>query len=99
MSEQPLSHHSNPLPADVVDLVTAVVGALDLPLPATTDADERTYHRLLGRRAIAVFIALSTLLKFHSDGVGNDAEWIRTRIAELPVTYEVFVPVQERGAG
>ncbi|MFA3840735.1 hypothetical protein [Streptomyces aureus] len=99
MSEQSMPDHPDALPAAVVDLVAALVEALNIPLPATTDADERLYHRLLERRATTVVIALGTLLKFQSDGIGNDAEWIRTRIAELPVTYAVFVPVQERGAG
>ncbi|MGW6404228.1 hypothetical protein [Streptomyces sp. NPDC055134] len=97
MSEQPM--HPSALPAAVVDVVAAVVEALDIPLPATTDADGRTYHRLLERRVTTVVIALATLLKFQGDGMGNDAEWIRTRIADLPVTYAMFVPVQERGAG
>ncbi|MFA3838631.1 hypothetical protein [Streptomyces aureus] len=99
MSEQPTPDHPNALSADVVDLIAAVAEALDIPLPATNDADERTYHRLLERRASTVSIALAALLKLRIAGLGDDAEWIRTRVAELPVTYAVFVPVQERGAG
>lgn len=72
-----------------VDLLDAIVAALDLPLPSIEAADERTYYRLLERRALAVRIIIES-----NRAVTRDprlaADAIRTRTAEEPVTYTPF---------
>ncbi|MFJ3826601.1 hypothetical protein ACIPWI_01420 [Streptomyces sp. NPDC090046] len=69
-----------------VDLLEAIVDALDLPLPSIEAADERLYYRLLERRALAVRIIIES-----NRAVTRDprlaANAIRTRTAEEPVTY------------
>ncbi|MEU4355691.1 hypothetical protein [Streptomyces virginiae] len=68
------------------DLLNAIAEALNLPLPSIAAADERDYHRLLERRALAVRITLEA-----NRAVSRDprlaADAIRIRIAEEPVTY------------
>ncbi|MCX5304698.1 MULTISPECIES: hypothetical protein [Streptomyces] len=72
-----------------VDLLDAIVDALDLPLPSIEAADERLYYRLLERRALAVRIIIES-----NRAVTRDprpaADAIRTRTAEEPVTYTPF---------
>ncbi|MFI5986372.1 hypothetical protein ACIBEA_36615 [Streptomyces sp. NPDC051555] len=69
-----------------VDLLAAIVEALNLPLPSIADADERLYFRLLERRALAVRIVIEA-----NRAVSRDPRWaadaIRRRTAEEPVTY------------
>ncbi|WP_183064591.1 hypothetical protein [Streptomyces sp. gCLA4] len=69
-----------------VDLLDAIVAALDLPLPSVEAADERAYYRLLERRALAVRIIIES-----NRAVSRDprlaADAIRTRTADEPVTY------------
>ncbi|MGX1504644.1 UNVERIFIED_CONTAM: hypothetical protein RKD43_003269 [Streptomyces graminofaciens] len=74
----------------VVDLLAAVVAALDLPLPSIDDADERAYHRLLERRTSDVRIALEVKLQYLGDDVSDTTEAIRRRTAEEPITYTRF---------
>ncbi|MGW3328628.1 hypothetical protein [Streptomyces virginiae] len=72
-----------------VDLLDAIVDALDLPLPSIERADERLYYLLLERRAIAVRIIIES-----NRAVSRDprlaADAIRTRTAEEPVSYTPF---------
>ncbi|MEU2155657.1 hypothetical protein ABZ532_11700 [Streptomyces sp. NPDC019396] len=72
-----------------VDLLGAIVEALNLPLPSIAEADERLYLRLLERRALAVRIIIET-----NRAVSRDprlaADAIRTRTAEEPVTYTPY---------
>ncbi|MFJ5036136.1 hypothetical protein ACIQB5_51230, partial [Streptomyces sp. NPDC088560] len=82
----------------VLDLLTAVVEALDLPLPSIDDRDERVHYRLLERRTTAVRIALASLLDSADHGILNDAAWIRAAVEETPVTYAVFEPAPDGGA-
>ncbi|WP_374773796.1 hypothetical protein OG756_12935 [Streptomyces sp. NBC_01310] len=72
-----------------VDLLEAIVDALDLPLPSIAEADERLYYRLLERRALAVRIIIEANRTVSRDPrLAADA--IRTRAAEEPVTYTPF---------
>lgn len=77
-----------------VDLLGAIVEALDLPLPSIEEADERLYYRLLERRALAVRIVIES-----NRAVTRDprlaADAIRTRTAEEPVTYTPFEPMKD----
>ncbi|MGW5850515.1 hypothetical protein ACWFQ8_21635 [Streptomyces sp. NPDC055254] len=77
-----------------VDLLEAIVDALDLPLPSIEKADERLYYRLLERRALAVRIVIES-----NRAVTRDprlaADAIRIRTAEEPVTYTPFEPVKD----
>ncbi|MFI7406583.1 hypothetical protein ACIBW9_39995 [Streptomyces sp. NPDC049541] len=82
----------------VVDLLTAVVEALDLPLPSIDDRDERAYHRLLERRTTVVRIALSSLLESADQSICGDAAWIRAAVRETPLAYAVFEPAPDGGA-
>ncbi|MFJ3637949.1 hypothetical protein [Streptomyces sp. NPDC090112] len=72
-----------------VDLLDAIVAALNLPLPSIEVADERLHYRLLVRRALAVRIIIEA-----NRAVTRDprlaADAIRTRTAEEPVTYTPF---------
>ncbi|WP_060181074.1 hypothetical protein [Streptomyces sp. IMTB 1903] len=74
-----------------VDLLEAIVDALNLPLPSVEAADERAYYRLLERRALAVRIIIES-----NRAVTRDprlaADAIRTRTAEEPITYTPFEP-------
>ncbi|MEU4356401.1 hypothetical protein [Streptomyces virginiae] len=77
-----------------VDLLGAIVEALNLPLPSIEKADERLYYRLLERRALAVRIIIES-----NRAVTRDprlaADAIRTRTAEEPVTYTPFEPMKD----
>ncbi|MFF0484120.1 hypothetical protein [Streptomyces sp. NPDC004435] len=81
----------DPLPADVADLLTAVVEALDLPIPSIETADERKHYRLLENRTMHARIALQSLLRHraHPD-LADDAAYIRRCTAEHPVTYTPY---------
>ncbi|MFB8040620.1 hypothetical protein ACFC8F_04895 [Streptomyces hydrogenans] len=81
----------NMLPADVTELLTAVLAALDLPLPSNEDGDDRKHYRLLQLRASNVRVALGALLNHpqHPD-LHDDAAYIRKGTAQLPITYTPF---------
>ncbi|ROQ32408.1 hypothetical protein EDD98_1392 [Streptomyces sp. PanSC19] len=88
------------LPADVAELLTAVVDALDIPLPAVEDADERKHYRLLDRRTMDVRIALQAVLRHRSHpDLREDAAYIRRWTAEYPVTYMPFRSDRTEGEG
>lgn len=78
------------LPTEVRDLLAAVVEALDVPLPDITDAAERQHYRLVQRRAADVHVTLAVLLESGATDLTHDAQVIRTRTAETPVTYPVW---------
>ncbi|MEV6687619.1 hypothetical protein AB0N28_20125 [Streptomyces sp. NPDC051130] len=79
-----------------VDLLEAIVAALNLPLPSITEADERLYYRLLERRALAVRIVIES-----NRAVSRDprlaAAAIRTRTTEEPVTYTLWDDKKDGG--
>ncbi|MDL5201196.1 hypothetical protein [Streptomyces sp. ALI-76-A] len=79
------------LPPPVRDLLTAVLEALDIPHPAAVGGTE-AHDRLLNTRAVHAVIALRAVL---SDGPGLGAAWnaqyLRERLAEHPVTGYVTV--------
>ncbi|MFJ9766500.1 hypothetical protein ACIRUY_22035 [Streptomyces erythrochromogenes] len=79
-----------------VDLLDAIMAALNLPLPSIAVADERDYYRLLERRALAVRITLEA-----NRAVSRDprlaADVIRTRTAEEPVTYTPWKDERDGG--
>ncbi|MFG2841263.1 hypothetical protein ACGFYE_40525 [Streptomyces zaomyceticus] len=81
-----------PLPADVADLLSAVLESLDIPLPSPEDGDARAHCRLLHLRASDVRVALGALLA-HPEypDLRADAAYIRKGTAKLPVTYTPFV--------
>ncbi|WP_435185952.1 hypothetical protein [Streptomyces sp. bgisy126] len=81
------------LPADVAELLSAILAALDIPLPAVEDGNDRKHYRLLARRTTDVHVALSALLAHpeHPD-LRDDAAYIRDCTAEHPVTYAPFFP-------
>ncbi|MEU5078130.1 MULTISPECIES: hypothetical protein [Streptomyces] len=74
------------LPAPAVALLRAVHGALELPLPGLTDADERAYHVLMHDRASQARIILECVL-IDGHELGPAAERLNTWTAELPVNY------------
>ncbi|MFB7427341.1 hypothetical protein ACFC0K_29065 [Streptomyces hydrogenans] len=83
----------NRLPADVAELLAAVVAALDLPLPAVEYGADREHYRLLERRSADVRIALGALL-CHPEypDLRDDAAYLRGCTAEHPITYTPFLP-------
>ncbi|MGA5201372.1 hypothetical protein [Streptomyces variegatus] len=80
------SHRVGSFPEPVVALLRAVHDALDLPLPGLTDADERTYARLLAQRARDARVILAGVL---DDGheAGGAAVSLRAWMDREPVTY------------
>ncbi|OII63248.1 hypothetical protein BJP40_24920 [Streptomyces sp. CC53] len=87
------------LSGDVTGLLTAIVEALDMPVPSIQEADEREHYRLLERRSADVRIALAVLLRHPGSGALDDtARDIRDRTAYDPVTYTTPYRSQERGA-
>jgi hypothetical protein len=76
------------IPADVVDLLAAVVTALDVPIPASGD-DERKFTQLLERRRTAVHVVLADVVASGEITV-YDATAIRKRVEASPVNYEPY---------
>lgn len=72
-----------------LDLLAAVVAALDVPLPSIADADERLYYRLMERRMSDLRVVLAAMLAHGGDPWENASE-IRRRTAEEPVLYIPF---------
>ncbi|MFB7937353.1 hypothetical protein [Streptomyces sp. NPDC056049] len=89
-----------PLPADVADLLTAVVEALDLPIPSIETVDERKHYRLLEYRTMHARIALQCLLRHrdHPD-LADDAAYIRRCTAEHQVNYTPYDSDWTKGEG
>ncbi|MFI8914460.1 hypothetical protein ACIGW4_22970 [Streptomyces sp. NPDC053513] len=78
-------------PSDLTGLLTAIVEALDVPMPSVDEADEREHYWLLERRASDVRIGLSVLLEYLDVDVLEDTvREIRHRTASNPITYTPF---------
>ncbi|MEE4546757.1 hypothetical protein V2S66_32935 [Streptomyces sp. V4-01] len=79
------------LSSDVLDLLTAIHDALDVPLPGLAASDERAFQRLMEDRRSAIYSTLHSIL---GDGVqrinDHDARYIRRRTEATPVTYAVW---------
>ncbi|WP_327300780.1 hypothetical protein [Streptomyces goshikiensis] len=75
--------------AAYTDLLSAVVGALEVPLPASATTDQAAYHRLLERRVSELQSALVLMLAYGADP-WQFASVIRRRTDEAPVTYAPF---------
>ncbi len=84
------------LPDDVRELLAAVRDALNIPMPGIDDADERAHYRVLRERAATARIALDGVLD-RGHGLADCASWVSRCIAEMPVTYTVWVPEQAAG--
>ncbi|MFJ2631081.1 hypothetical protein ACIO6U_03830 [Streptomyces sp. NPDC087422] len=81
------------LSSDVVDLLAAIRDALDVPLPGVEDRDERRFCRLMDDRRSAVYATLKALLDERDPRIiARDAEYIRRRTADTPITYTVWQP-------
>jgi hypothetical protein len=81
------------LPAEVRDLLGAVVEALDIPMPDITDAAGREHRAVLVRRTTEVRIVLQVLLDAKAadlTALTHDAGVIRARTAAAPVGYPVW---------
>ncbi|MEU2598427.1 hypothetical protein ABZ669_14545 [Streptomyces hirsutus] len=79
------------LPPAVTDLLAAVLEALDIPHPATVGGTE-AHDRLLNARAVHARIALRSALDDGPDlGPAWNAQYLRERLAEHPVTGYVTV--------
>ncbi|MEU3073914.1 hypothetical protein [Streptomyces laurentii] len=86
------------LPADVAELLSAIVEALDLPIPSIDPADEHARYRLLERRAQFVAIALRGVLQYPDyPDLESDAAWLRRHTARFPLTYTAYVPSGRKG--
>lgn len=84
------------LPADVRELLTAVVDALDVPLADRAEDDPR-HARILNRRTADVRIIAAAVIK--GDGIADCTRQLRGWIADSPVTYTVYVPAPAEGEG
>jgi hypothetical protein len=79
------------LSSDVLDLLTAIHDALDVPLPGLTDRDERAYQRLLEDRRSAIYTTLHAILDEDVQRINeHDARYIQSRTETTPVTYAVW---------
>lgn len=76
------------MPADVRDLLAAVVAALDLPQADTADHQARAI--VLDRRASDAQIILTSVLR--GDNVTDCTEQLRRWTAECPAAYRVWAP-------
>ncbi|MDW8807735.1 hypothetical protein P1P68_23850 [Streptomyces scabiei] len=72
-------------PAELRQLLQAVLEALDIPAPATV-GDTDAHHALLADRAMDAVVALQTVLKAPYDCAGWSADYLRARLAEKPPT-------------
>jgi hypothetical protein len=76
------------LPDDVRGLIEAIVEALNIPRPATTERDMDVHNRLIASRASDVCIQLASLLRAPNlNTPAETAEHLRAWIADSPVTY------------
>ncbi|MEV7372424.1 hypothetical protein AB0O51_16260 [Streptomyces sp. NPDC090301] len=88
------------LGGDVAGLLTAIVEALDVPMPSIREVDEQEHYRVLERRSSDVRIALAVLLRHPGSGALDDAaQDIRHRTAGEPVTYTPFRSSRTEEAG
>lgn len=89
------------LPEPVLQLLQAVVDAVDLPLATLTERDDRERGLLLDRRATQVAIILGTILKHADtttiDELAKDAERLRG-YASGPLTYTPWKAPQNGSA-
>ncbi|MEV1011676.1 hypothetical protein [Streptomyces sp. NPDC049881] len=77
---------TEPTTAEAVELLRAVLEALDIPFPATTSG-EVAYHRVLADRAGHARRALSSALDGPAPlGWAWEAAYLRERVAEHPPT-------------
>lgn len=76
--------------ADVAELLSVLLDAVDVPLPASGD-DERAFSALLERRTTIVRTVLEGIV---SDGriAPYDADSVRRSVARSPVAYEPYRP-------
>lgn len=75
---------------DVAALLAAIKEALDVPLPAVGEENDREYVRLLERRTAAIRTVLEAIPG--GDDVSDyDVRAIRLRTEHSPITYEPFV--------
>lgn len=73
---------------EVAELLAAVVDALEVPLPASWEAQEE-FSRLLDRRRTAVHVVLSDIVRT-GQITSYDADAVRKRTELSPVTYEPY---------
>ncbi|MFD3530093.1 hypothetical protein [Streptomyces sp. NPDC058664] len=86
------------LDGDVTGLLTAIVEALDVPMPSVRRADEQEHYRLLERRSADVVIALSVLLRHPgNDILDATVRELRRWTARRPVTYTPFRSKEQGG--
>ncbi len=75
------------LPGDVRDLLAAVLGAIDIPHPATV-GDEPRQREVLAERAMHAAITLRAVLRLdgtpHPADLGWEMAWLREQLAEHP---------------
>ncbi|MFE2428417.1 hypothetical protein ACFXJ5_16980 [Streptomyces sp. NPDC059373] len=84
------------LPAPIVELLSAVRDALELPTADTT-ADHHARAILLDARASDAQIILAAVIR--GDLITDCTNQLRGWTAERPVTYRVWVPEQAEGEG
>jgi hypothetical protein len=82
-----------PLTDDMRALLAAVHDALDVPLPALTDADERAYLRILRERTAVARIAIGGIL--HDGSYFGAADYLTGRTAQVPITYTTFKAAEQ----
>ena len=86
------------LGSGVLDLLAAIRDTLDVPLPGVDSADRQAYRDVLDHRRTAVHVVLDTLLIRRRPRVEpDDAEFIRQRTLDTPVTYTVYELPAKRG--
>lgn len=84
------------LSSDVLDLLTAIRDAIDVPRAVLTYADEQARADLLHQRTVSARIALNSIIDRGADLPGV-VERLTERTADTPVDYTVWVPTQDGG--
>lgn len=83
-----------PLPVDIVDLLQAVVDALDAPI-ANDAAGDTARLDLFAGRAGDVRVVLAHLLKSEHLNARESAETLRAWTAERPISYTAWKDTRE----
>lgn len=90
------------LSSDVLDLLTAIRDAVDVPLPSLDETDERAWHVLMARRLSDLHTALSVSLSPQwapTTNAADEAAHIRKRTAATPVTYTAWEQAEQADGG
>lgn len=73
------------IPAPVLDLLNAVLEAIDIPNPATV-GDSEQHDAVLNERAMHARIALQSVIEDRTPGIEWTTSYLREQLEECPPT-------------